>query len=183
MLYKCEDGYFKFSLAEIEINKKGEARPVRWHRKTKGSATGLNPQIAMVPHMSPGKPPSSRGVTFFVYNYSTGKKALCHLHYVVDVRTRVMNRTCRRLFCQKFYFSEQLQGDGDMKPNSWMYNFIEVSGHNLESFQTWGFFTDFLNRKGKGVWFFIRFSSFLLYSTVHSNWTVETVRGCVSLKK
>ncbi len=25
------------------------------------------------------------------------------------------------------------------KPNSWTYNFIEVSGHNLESSQTWGF--------------------------------------------
>ncbi len=25
------------------------------------------------------------------------------------------------------------------KPNSWAYNFIEVSGHNLESSQTWGF--------------------------------------------
>ncbi len=23
------------------------------------------------------------------------------------------------------------------KPNSWTYNFVEVSGHNLESFQTW----------------------------------------------
>ncbi len=25
------------------------------------------------------------------------------------------------------------------KPNSWTYNFVEVSGHNLESSQTWGF--------------------------------------------
>ncbi len=25
------------------------------------------------------------------------------------------------------------------KPNSWMYNFVEVSGHNLESSQTWDF--------------------------------------------
>ncbi len=25
------------------------------------------------------------------------------------------------------------------KPNSWKYNFVEVSGHNPESFQTWGF--------------------------------------------
>jgi hypothetical protein len=23
-------------------------------------------------------------------------------------------------------------------PDSWTYNFVEVSGHNLESFQTWG---------------------------------------------
>jgi hypothetical protein len=26
-----------------------------------------------------------------------------------------------------------------LKPNSWTYNFVEVSGHNLESSQTWGF--------------------------------------------
>jgi hypothetical protein len=25
------------------------------------------------------------------------------------------------------------------KPNSWMYNFVEVSGQNLESYPTWGF--------------------------------------------
>ncbi len=25
------------------------------------------------------------------------------------------------------------------KPNSWTYNFVEVSGHNLESSKTWGF--------------------------------------------
>ncbi len=26
-----------------------------------------------------------------------------------------------------------------LKPNSWTYDFVEVSGHNLESSQTWGF--------------------------------------------
>ncbi len=26
-----------------------------------------------------------------------------------------------------------------LKPNSWKYNFVEVSGHGLESSQTWGF--------------------------------------------
>ena len=26
-----------------------------------------------------------------------------------------------------------------LKPNSWTYNFVEVSGHNFESSQTWGF--------------------------------------------
>jgi hypothetical protein len=41
-----------------------------------------------------------------------------------------------------------------------MYNHVEVSGHNLdESSQTWGFCMDFLNHKGRGMWF----SSFLLY--------------------
>jgi hypothetical protein len=46
----------------------------------------------------------------------------------------------------------------DQKPNSWTYNHVEVSGHN----QTWGFCMDF-KTIGKGVWFSIRFSSFLLY--------------------
>jgi hypothetical protein len=29
-------------------------------------------------------------------------------------------------------------GDGDQKPNSSTYNFVEVSGHNFERSQTWG---------------------------------------------
>ncbi len=48
--------------------------------------------------------------------------------------------------------------------------FVEVSRHNLESSQTCGFCVDFLNHS-EGVGFSVRFSS------------VETVRGCVSLKK
>ncbi len=32
-------------------------------------------------------------------------------------------------------------------PNSWTYNFVEVSGHNLESFQTWGFHKQYLHYK------------------------------------
>ncbi len=49
------------------------------------------------------------------------------------------------------------------KPNSWSYSFIEVSGHNLESSQTWGFCIDFLNQREGGVWFSIRIFSFLIY--------------------
>jgi hypothetical protein len=56
------------------------------------------------------------------------------------------------------------------KPNSWTYNFIEVSGHNLGSSKTWGFFMDFLN--GCSFLSDVPFFSF-----------TETVRGCVSLKK
>ncbi len=36
------------------------------------------------------------------------------------------------------------------EPTSWMYNFVEVSGHNLESSQTWGFCMDFLNHSKGG---------------------------------
>jgi hypothetical protein len=46
-----------------------------------------------------------------------------------------------------------------LKPDSWTYNFVDVSGHNLESSQIWGFYMDFFDHKGKGVWF----SVFLLY--------------------
>ncbi len=33
------------------------------------------------------------------------------------------------------------------KPNSWMYNLVEVSGHNLESSQTWDFRIQYLHYK------------------------------------
>ncbi len=35
------------------------------------------------------------------------------------------------------------------KPNSWRYNFVEVSGHNFESFQTWGFHIKYLQASYK----------------------------------
>ncbi len=35
--------------------------------------------------------------------------------------------------------SRQVYSPHQLKPNSWMYNFVEVSVHNLERFQTWGF--------------------------------------------
>ncbi len=67
------------------------------------------------------------------------------------------------------------------KPNSWTYNFVEVSGYNLESSQSWGFCMDFLQHWEAGM----IFCQVLLFSffTMYSNWTVLTVRGCVSLKK
>ncbi len=49
---------------------------------------------------------------------------------------------------QKLYISKQVlwfvwwdRGTTriDQKPNSWTHNFVEVSGHNLESSQAWGF--------------------------------------------
>ncbi len=58
---------------------------------------------------------------------------------------------------------------------------VEVSEHNLESSQTWVFCMDFLNQK-EGLLFSIRFSLLSpLQCTVQQ--TVETERGCVSLKK
>ncbi len=40
-----------------------------------------------------------------------------------------------------------------LKPNSWTYNFIEVSGHNLESSQTWGFRIQCLHYKPVSIHF------------------------------
>ena len=60
-------------------------------------------------------------------------------------------------------------------------NLIEVSGHNLESSQTWGFCMDFLNHREGGMVFCQGFPPFSF--KVYSNWTVETVRGCVILQK
>ncbi len=42
---------------------------------------------------------------------------------------------------------------GTMKLSSSTYNFVEVSGHNLESSQTWGFCMDFLNHRQGGTVF------------------------------
>ncbi len=52
------------------------------------------------------------------------------------------------------------------KPNSWTYNFFEVFRHDLVSSPDLRFLYGFLKLQyiGKGVWFSIRFSSFLLYS-------------------
>jgi hypothetical protein len=42
----------------------------------------------------------------------------------------------------------------DQKPNSWTYNFIEVSGRNLESSQTRGFCMDFFNHREGDIVFY-----------------------------
>ncbi len=59
-----------------------------------------------------------------------------------------------------------------MKPNSWTYNIIEVSWHNLESSQTWGLCMDFLNHREGGIIFYQVF----LLSPLQSNWTVRVCK-------
>ncbi len=57
--------------------------------------------------------------------------------------------------------------DTVLKPNSLTYNFVEVSTHNLETSQTWGFCMDFLNHKEE-IWIFYQvFLLSPLQSTVH----------------
>ncbi len=53
-------------------------------------------------------------------------------------------------FSSRFWY-EIIHNMRNQKPNSWTYNFIEVSGHNLESSQTWGFCMDFLNQREEGI--------------------------------
>jgi len=52
------------------------------------------------------------------------------------------------------------------KPNSWMYNFVEVSGHNLENSQAWGCCMDFLNHRKEGTVFYQVFLLSSLQCTV-----------------
>jgi hypothetical protein len=71
---------------------------------------------------------------------------------------------------------------GLLMPNSGTYNFVvDVFGHNLESSQTWGFFMDFLYHGEGGMDSYQGFPPFSF--TVSSNWTSETIIGCVRLKK
>jgi hypothetical protein len=53
------------------------------------------------------------------------------------------------------------------------YNFVEVSGHNLDSTQTWGFCGDFLNRKEGGMVYYQFFLLSPLHCTLYSNELLE----------
>ncbi len=55
-------------------------------------------------------------------------------------------------------------------------HFVEVSGHNLESSQTWDFCMVFLNHRREGGRFSIRFSSFLLYSVQKLNYMYKNCK-------
>ncbi len=63
-----------------------------------------------------------------------------------------------------------------LKLNSWTYNFIAVSGHNLESSQTWGFLMDFLQHRQGGM---VSYQVFLLSPLQGPNswkhWSLNTV--------
>ncbi len=63
-----------------------------------------------------------------------------------------------------------------LKPNSWTYNFVEVSGHNLESSQTWSFCMNFLHHREGGMVFYQVFLLSPLQCTV-------TSRNCKRLRE
>ncbi len=91
---------------------------------------------------------------------------------------------CRSIHYRQLKFTPGcVQQHWFQKPNSWTYNFVEVSGRILESSQTWRFCIDLLNYREGGMVFYQVFLLSPLQCTVYSNWTVEPVRGCVSLKK
>ncbi len=74
-------------------------------------------------------------------------------------------------------FQERIGSDPALKPNSWAYNFAEVSGLNRERSQTWGFCLDFLNQKEGGVPFY----QVLLRSPLQC--TVTNWRNCKRLRE
>ncbi len=49
--------------------------------------------------------------------------------------------------CDGFVHCSDMGIEHIQKPNSWTYNFVQVSGHNLESSQTGGFRVQFLQYK------------------------------------
>jgi hypothetical protein len=53
-----------------------------------------------------------------------------------------------------------------LKPNSWTYNFVEVSGNKLDCSQTWGFCIDFLNLREEVTVFYQAFLLSPLQCTV-----------------
>jgi hypothetical protein len=74
----------------------------------------------------------------------------------------------------------------NLKPNSWTYSFFEVSGHNLESSQTWGFCMDFLNHREGGMVFFYQVFplSTLMFTEIEQEklWEVVWVWRNISIK-
>jgi hypothetical protein len=80
-----------------------------------------------------------------------------------------------------------------LKPNSWTFNFVEVSGHNFVRSQTWGFCMDFLNHREGGIIIYQVFFLPLLQCTVAGlyNWDIQYKYGwgsvlrntCLSSKK
>ncbi len=63
-------------------------------------------------------------------------------------------RICPSFFLHWYIPGYLVSSAFKQKPTSWTYNFVEVSGHNLESSQTWYFCMDFLNHwKGGKVFY------------------------------
>jgi hypothetical protein len=108
------------------------------------------------------------------YAYLNTNIARCEMLGVTNVAAWILQYMVRYLVMSS---STDKKWRGPPKRNSWMYNFVEVSGHNLESSQTWGFCMDFLNHRVGGMVFYQVF----LRSPLQ--YKAETVRGYVSLKK
>ncbi len=89
------------------------------------------------------------------------------------------NFNCRSKILERIQYVLCNIGKFCLMPNSWTYNFVKVSGHNLESSRTRGFYMDFL---GKGYGFLSHFL-FFLYSVMYSNWTLSCRGGWNRKKK
>jgi hypothetical protein len=78
------------------------------------------------------------------------------LNYIFIVREHTYSQQA----FEPLIYSMAVRARTFLNPNSWMSNFVEVSGHNLESSQTWGFCMDFLNHREGGKVFLSVFSHF-----------------------
>ena len=64
--------------------------------------------------------------------------------YLRQVTARTPNKTSQLLVTLMIFF---LLTKLEQKPNLWTYYFVEVSGHNFETYQTWGFRIQYLHFK------------------------------------
>ncbi len=102
---------------------------------------------------------------FMVETWKTWKKCLYNVQYVYNLWSGRLYRKWpaqRRKSCCVAVTGSPT-GIPIQKPNSWTYNFLEVSEHNLESSKTWRFLY--------GVWFLSGFPP--VSFTVYSSWSVE----------
>jgi hypothetical protein len=69
--------------------------------------------------------------------HSAGNLLKAFISYCLLINSRTSNISVYRgknRNCPEAYYTVENQ-----KPNSWTYNFVEISGYNLESYQNWGF--------------------------------------------
>ncbi len=86
-------------------------------------------------------------------------------HHVI--RELYMSRAIIEPWSMLFFLSARPWMDRVQKQNSLMYNFVEVSGHNLESSQTWGLWMVFFNHRKGGMVFYQVFLISPLQCTVN----------------
>ncbi len=80
------------------------------------------------------------------------EKSSYSLLFDVSCKNLFMSFVTRSFFIAGFW-PQHITSCGCLKPNSWTHNFVEVSGHNFLSSQTWGFCIQSLNYKPVSIHF------------------------------